>query len=616
MIALQDLARRHPKVFGSFVLGFITLGLYAPAIGFDFIHFDDYSYVVNNPIVRDGFSLKGILDTFSTFHAQNWHPVTWLSHMLDCELFGLDPGMHHFVNALIHTMTGEAWKSFLAAALFAWHPLHVESVAWISERKDVLFTFFWILTLWSHWRYAEKPCAKRNLLTLLFCCLALMAKPMAVTLPVVLLLMDFWPLKRFGKPIETDGPLRQQAGRLILEKTALFVAVLFTCILAVRAQHLGGAISDLEHLPLLSRLTNTFVAYLSYLRMMVWPIDLAILYPHSYQVHAAKAIGSAVVFIAITVWVLRIRKKYPFGAIGWLWYIITLVPVIGIVQVGVQAMADRYTYIPLIGIFIMIAWGVELFVNKRPSLKPVVLVGMSIILAGCLYLTRIQIYRWKDSVTLFTHTLSVTENNWIAHGALGWGYFDRHEYDKAQLHLSSAIQSKPDNEVLRVKLGSIFSEQGNTGGAIMEYQKALRINPRSFTAYSCLGKLYGQQDHPEKMLSCYREALAILPNDRKTKNLIAWTLSTHPDEMIRNGPEALELCEKLDFLEKPDAEYFCVLAAAYAEVGRFEEAISTAEKALEKDQKKKDNELREKILDCLKHYRQRQPYRDALPLTE
>ncbi|MHC4883367.1 MAG: tetratricopeptide repeat protein [Planctomycetota bacterium] len=614
----------------SLTIGIITLLLYLPAARFDFIHLDDFHYVAENPFIESGFSLQNLFGVFTASYASNWHPLTWLSHMLDYELFGLNPGGYHIVNALIHTansillflvlrcLTGATWKSFFVAALFAWHPLHVESVAWISERKDVLFTFFWILTLWSHWRYAKKPCAKRNLLTLLFCCLALMSKPMAVTLPIVLLLMDIWPLKRFGQPIETGSTLKRQFGRLILEKISLFIAVLFACALTFIAQQRSGAVKGLDHLSILPRLSNAFISYLSYLRMMAWPVDLAVIYPHAHHLRPVTGILCAAIFLAITVWALRTWKKYPVLAVGWLWYIITLVPVIGIVQVGVQAMADRYTYIPLIGLFIMIAWGVELFVNKRPSLKPVVLVGLCIAFAACLYTTRLQIHRWKNSLTLFTHALSVTEENWKAQSALGCWYFDQGNYDKSQECINNAIHINPENEFLRVRLGLTFTEQGKTAPAMEQYQEAIRINPNSSTAYYYMGTLYGERDNPEKMLSCYRKALAIVPGSRKAKNLIAWTLSTYPDEMIRDGQEALQLCGKLSFLEKPDAEYLCVLAAAYAEVGQIKKAILIAEQALEEAKTKKDinGTLIRKINTCLEQYKQGQAYRDMSPLID
>ena len=612
----------------SLAIGTITFLLYLPTAGFDFINLDDASYVGENPLVNAGITVDSILRVFFSSHSSNWHPITWLSHMLDYKLFGLNAGSHHIVNVLIHTansillflilhaMTSATWKSFLAAALFAWHPLHVESVAWISERKDVLCAFFWILTLWAHWRYAQKPCAKRNLLTLLFCVLALMSKPMAVTLPLVLLLMDMWPLQRFPQSIESHGPLLRQLGRLLLEKATLFIAVLFACILTFRAQQIGGAVKSLDNLPLLPRITNTFIAYLSYLRMMVWPVDLAIIYPHPHQLRLGIGILCVILFTVVMIWACRHWKKYPFFSVGWFWYVLTLVPVIGIIQVGVQAMADRYTYIPLIGIFIMIAWSSELLVNKRTFLKPVVYTGFCVALGACLYTTRVQIGYWKNSYTLFTHALSVTEKNWKAHSALGCWYFDKENYEKSQEYINNAIQINPENEFLRIRLALTFSEQGKFDQAMEQFHEAIRINPDSSTAYYYMGKLYGERDNPEQMLSCYHEAFSISPNSRMLRNAMAWTLSTYPDEAIRNGREALELCEKLSFLEKPDAEYLCVLAAAYAEVGRFNDAVLTGKNALNMARNAANTELQQKITDCLECYEQGLPYHDKLPLPD
>ncbi|MDH4201681.1 MAG: tetratricopeptide repeat protein [Phycisphaerae bacterium] len=621
---------RFQPIVLSLAMGIVTFSLYLPTLHFDFVHLDDFSYVADNPFIEYGLSLQNVQMALTSFFQKNWHPLTWLSYMLDYELFGLNPRGYHLVNILFHTangillfwvlrcLTGATWKSFLVAALFAWHPLHVESVAWISERKDVLCAFFWILTLWAHWRYALKPCAKRNLLTLAFCLLALMAKPMAVTLPVVLLLMDFWPLKRFGKPIETGGSLRQQAGRLILEKTALFIAVLFTCILTLRAQHLSGAVKSFDYLSPLPRITNTFIAYLSYLRMMVWPVDLAVIYPHPHQLRPITGILCTILFIAVTVWACRIWKKYPFFTVGWFWYVITLVPVIGIVQVGVQALADRYTYIPLVGIFIIAVWGLEFIANKRPVLKPFIFASLCVALAGCLYLTRMQIYRWKDSITLFSHTLSVTDNNWKADWAIGCALNQEKQFETAEIHLKKAIAVEPNESLMFVNLAQSLSGQRKTDEAIMALQEGLKINPDSALIYYEMGKLHYADHSPEKALVDFQRAQNLKPGSRKVIYQIVWLLSTYPDETIRNGQEAVGLCEKLDFLEIPDAEYFCVLAAAYAEIGLFEDAVVTGEKALNTAINKNTTsaEMIQTITDCLEQYQQGLPYRDVLPLTE
>ena len=373
-------------------------------------------------------------------------------------------------------MTGATWKSFLVAALFAWHPLHVESVAWISERKDVLFTFFWILTMWAHWRYANHPSAKRNLLTLLFCSLALMAKPMAVTLPIVLLLMDIWPLKRFPKPIEIGDSLARQIRQLLFEKMTLFIAVLFTCILTFRAQQLSGAVKSLDRLPILPRITNMFISYISYLRMMVWPENLAVIYPHSHQLRLCLAIICLALFIAMMVWAFLAWRKHTFFSVGWLWYIITLIPVIGIIQVGGQALADRYTYIPLIGIFIMVSWGLGDLIRIRPFLKPLTVAGCCVAISLCLLLTRFQIYYWQDSMTLFTHTLRAADEHSTTHFALACAYFDEEQYESAEKHLSDAIRLSPENETFHIKLGLTFAKQGKFDKAFPKYEYVLQMN--------------------------------------------------------------------------------------------------------------------------------------------
>jgi hypothetical protein len=606
----------------------MTLGLYAPAIGFDFIHLDDGVYVKYNRFVQDGISLNNVAHALVTTEVSYWHPLTWISHMLDCELFGMDAGGHHLVNVLIHTangillfwvlrlITGSTWKSFFVAAAFAWHPLGVETVAWISERKNLLCTLFWILTIWSHWRYAKCPSAKRNLLTALFLLLAFMAKPMAVTLPFVLLLVDVWPLKRFPKPIETDGTLSRQAGRLLLEKTTLFIITFFICILTVYAQKNAGAISDTTQLTILPRITNTFIAYASYLGKMVWPVDLAVLYPHTGQLRLGLAVLSALGLLVVTGVVLRLWKKQPWYAVGWFWYIGTLIPMIGLLQVGAQSMADRYTYVPLIGIFIMIAWGLGDLIRVRPILKPLAAAVCCLALVLCLLLTRLQLLYWRDSVTLFTHTLSVTEKNWKAHWAIGCAFHEKKQFGKSEAHLQEAILIEPDESILFLNLADSLSEQGKTEQAFEMLQKALQLDPDDAAVYYYLGRLYHAEKDFERALAHYRKAYNLVPGSREVTNSIAWLLSTCPDEAIRKGQEAVDLCGKLDSLKKPRAEHLCVLAAAYAEVGRFEEAVLTAEKALEKADRKKDTDLKEKILDCLKHYRQGQPYRDTSALIE
>jgi cytochrome c-type biogenesis protein CcmH/NrfG len=535
------------------------------------------------------------------------------------------------VNVLIHTVnsillflvlrkvTDCTWKSFFAAAVFAWHPLGVETVAWISERKNLLCTLFWILTIWSHWRYAKRPSAKRNLLTALFLLMAFMAKPMAVTLPFVLLLMDVWPLNRFPQAIETHGSLARQAGRLLLEKGALFIITFFVCILTIYAQKNAGAVRDTAQLAILPRVTNAFIAYASYLGKMVWPVDLAVLYPYTGQLRLGAAVLCASGLLVVTGVVLRLWRKRPWYAVGWFWYIGTLIPMIGLLQVGRQSMADRYSYVPLIGIFIMIAWGVGDLVRNRSFLKPLAVAGCCAALCLCAVLTRFQIYYWQNSITLFTHTLRIADENPTLHFGLACAYFDNEQFEDAEKHLNEAVGLNPESENFRIKLGRTLAKQKRIDQAILEFEQILQTNPENANACYYLGRLYEDENEFQRALDYYRMALGLEPTSQTVLNRIAWLLATCPDSSIRNGQEAIELADQLGggFLNHKRGDYLCTLAAAYAETARYQEAVITAEKALSASLKEKnpDDELIELISTCLGHYRKGQPYRDASDTT-
>ncbi|MHC4962212.1 MAG: tetratricopeptide repeat protein [Planctomycetota bacterium] len=632
---------RYLSIALSLAIGIITLWLYLPTAGFDFIHLDDGVYVYHNPFVQDGLSFNRVLYALVTTEVSYWHPLTWISHMLDCELFGMDAGGHHLVNVLIHTLnsillflvlrkvTDCTWKSFFAAAVFAWHPLGVETVAWISERKNLLCTLFWILTIWSHWRYAKRPSAKRNLLTALFLLMAFMAKPMAVTLPFVLLLMDVWPLNRFPQPIEMHGSLGRQAGRLLLEKTTLFIITFFVCILTIYAQKNARAISDFEDLPMLPRITNAFIAYASYLGKMVWPVDLAVLYPYTGQLRLGAAVLCASGLLVVTGVVLCLWRKRPCYAVGWFWYVGTLIPMIGLLQVGKQSMADRYSYVPLIGIFIVAAWGVGDLVRNRSFLKPLAVVGCCAALCLCTVLTRFQIHYWQNSITLFTHTLRIADEHPTTHFSLACGYFDNEQFEDAEKYINEAIRVYPKyysttdcakNDVLHMKLGLTLAKLKKMNQAVLEFEQILQRNPDNANAYYLLGRLYEDEKEFERALDYYRMAQALRPTSNTVLNRIAWLLATCPDSSIRNGQEAIELAGQLEnaFLKKESAEYLCTLAAAYAETARYQEAVVTAEKALSAalNKKTRDDELIELISNCLEHYRQSQPYHDGSAMVE
>ncbi|MGD9106842.1 MAG: tetratricopeptide repeat protein, partial [Desulfobacterales bacterium] len=468
----------------------------------DFVGYDDQLYITKNSYVQDGITLNGAIWAFTTDHDANWFPLTWLSHMLDCELYGLNPLGHHWTNLLLHMantillflvlnlMTETLWRSAFVAFLFALHPLHVESVAWISERKDVLCTFFGMLTILAYCRYVKKPIIINYLLIILFLSMGLMAKPMLVTLPFVLLLLDFWPLQRFQYTNSSSKPGRiirsdfQEVFRLISEKIPLFIPVLVSSILTFMVQRSGGATRSLESFPLQIRIANAFVSYVKYVAKAVWPAHLSVFYPHPGKTFAEWQVFGALMMISMAVFfALRALKHYPYIAVGLFWYLGTLIPVIGLVQVGSQAMADRYTYIPLIGIFIIVAWGASDLTLKWHYQKIVLTVSAVIILSIMTVRTFVQVSHWKNAVTLFENAVKIDSNNTLSHNNLGIALYDHGNIEKSAFHFREALRIEPYYIVARVNLARVLSAQGNLEDAIRHLREALKINPKHFTAH-------------------------------------------------------------------------------------------------------------------------------------
>jgi len=447
----------------------VTFGAFYRVLGGEFLRYDDDVYITLNPFVKAGLSRVGLIWAFATGYNANWHPLTWVSHMLDVEVFGMNAGGHHLTNLILHLantmllflvlrrMTGFVWRSAFVAALFGVHPLHVESVAWIAERKDVLSTLFWLLTIWAYARYAENPTWTRYLPVVLFFGLGLMAKPMLVTLPFVLLLLDYWPLNRlsFGGKGERTVPVYD----LFLEKVPLFAMTALSCLITFRAQQMGGAVGLLEKLPFAVRAGNALVAYTTYIGKMFWPKNLAVFYPHpGADLPVWQAVVAGLALVSITILVIRAGKPRPYLSVGWLWYLGTLVPVIGLVQVGAQAMADRYTYVPMIGLFIMLAWGLPGLGGKRLA------VPATLVVCALIAVTWRQVGYWRDSISLFRHAISVTEKNAVMHANLGLALRDR----------------------------------GRTDEAIREYREAIRIDPEFAQAHNNLAvALYFKGDYAE-----------------------------------------------------------------------------------------------------------------------
>lgn len=609
--------RRHTsELLISLLLILATLIAYYRIQNSEFISFDDEMYVTSNPYVQSGINLKGILWAFTTTRAGNWHPLTWLSHMLDYDLYGLNPAGHHATNLLFHVantlllfllfrwMTGKPWQSSFVAALFALHPLHVESVAWVAERKDVLFAFFWMLTTWGYVRYVEKPKLHRYLLIILCFVSALLSKPMAVTLPFVLLLLDYWPLGRlkFKKSVNTDQG-RVPIFRLILEKVPLFFLTAALSSLTILAQWKGGAVTSLGKLPLEIRIGNALISYVKYIAKMIWPDRLAVLYPHPIILPLWEAVAAALLLTTVTVMVILVIRRRPYYVVGWLWYLGTLVPVIGLVQVGTQAMADRYTYIPLIGLFIMVAYGVPEILAGWRYRRVALFTSGGLLLSILMTITILQVQHWQNSTKLFNHTLQVTVNNPLIHNNLGVtlmrqgkdqeaivqymnalkinpGYADAH-YNLAALlarqgkdqeaisHFIEALRIRPGKVEAHNDLGAILLKQGKIHEAIVHFTEAMRINPNYVAAYFNLGTLLVKQGRNEEAIPYFSEALRINPKDAKVHNNLGSALAREGkiQEAMAHYNQALQI--------NPDyADAHCNLGSLLARQGKDQEAIT------------------------------------------
>ncbi|MFC1895071.1 tetratricopeptide repeat protein [Thermodesulfobacteriota bacterium] len=465
-----------------------TFAVYCQVQHYDFVIFDDDDYVSDNRHVRNGVTIQGISWAFTTFHASNWHPLTWLSHMLDCQLFGLNPGRHHLTNLLLHIanslllfvvfrrMNTGLWRSAFIAALFALHPCHVGSVAWVSERKDVLSTFFWMLTMWAYIRYVERPKATRYLLVVLFLTLGLMSKPMLVTLPFVLLLLDFWPLYRFRfglSDLAGKSQSRAMALRLVCEKVPLFALVTISSAVTFYAQKRGGLVVALDVIPFQARVANALAAYVKYIGKMIYPSKLAAIYHHPGMLPWWQIIGACLLLVTVSFVAARNVKKRPYFAVGWLWYIGTLIPVIGLVQVGNQSMADRYTYIPFIGLFIVIAWGVPELASRWEHSKKWLAALATAALAAFMVVTWKQVGHWQNSITLYEHNINVAGDHVVTHNSLGVAFEKQGRIEEAIEHYVQTLKIKPDYETVHYNLGNALQGQGRIDGAIKHYLEAL-----------------------------------------------------------------------------------------------------------------------------------------------
>jgi len=576
---------RHRRIAVCLFLAVTTLAVFWPVRNHEFVNYDDDLYVTQNRRVQSGLTLESMVWAFTTTDTRNWHPLTWLSHMLDCEIYGLNAGGHHVTSVLLHLanslllflvfhrMTGALWRSAFLSALFALHPIHVESVAWVAERKDVLSTLFWILTLGAYVRYVERPGPMRYLLVPLAFALGLMAKPMLVTLPFVLLLMDYWPLGRLrnepsrggggtskGHQASARGGYRVRIFLLIWEKAPLFALAAVSAAVTLFAQKSGGAM--LWVVPLKMRVANALVSYVSYMGKMMWPDGLAVLYPHPGMVPMGQAVGAALLLALISLFTLSVARRYPYLAVGWLWYLGTLVPVVGLAQVGVQSMADRYTYVPLIGIFVIVCWAMADLATKWHRARTVLAVLAGVVVLSLMARTWFQVRYWQSNITLFEHAVQVTKNNYIAHNNLGNALVGKGELEAAIEHYSKALRLSPRYGKARNNLGLAMLRQGRVKEAIAAFTQALQTEPSYGEARDNLRNALQLIGKPDDEAEAHNVAAITLAADGKL------------DEAMTHLSEALRL--------RPDfAEAHYNMGSALATQGRLEEAVVHFSKALE-----------------------------------
>jgi tetratricopeptide (TPR) repeat protein len=735
-------------------LAAITIAVFSPVFHYGFINFDDQLYVTENPYVRSGLNFNSLAWAFQTSTSGNWLPLTWISHMLDFQCHGMKAGGHHLTSVLFHAanaallflllqkMTGAVWRSALVAALFAWHPAHVESVAWIAERKDVLSSFFWLLTLWAYVRYTENLKSQISnfkfyyIAALLLFALGLMAKPMIVTLPFVLLLLDFWPLGRMSRP---------SLSRLVIEKAPLFALSAACCAWTLWAQRLGHAVASVEEIDLAHRLNHVLASYLDYIVMLVFPRRLAIYYPYPLHEQTAMVISGAAVLALLSVLTVASARRRPWLAVGWLWFVGMLVPVIGLVQAGNQGLADRYTYLPAIGLFIILAWGGAELTLRYPVIK----LFAPVLAMAALAATWTQVHYWKDSRTVFEHARQVTQNNdlaltllgelraddgdldgavalyrealrdkpnYAAHFYLARSLEQQGKIDEAKSEYALALRFHPWSEQAHIYLGLLLAGEKKYDQAAAEYEAVLKTNPRSATAHNDLARLlqtegrldesvrhylaalqfdsslaqahnnlgvlylqkgqladgmtqlrvasrlnpgnvetecnlalalnqqqqwkeaseilrrvapaqpnnasaqyqYGlalaHQGKTREAMSQYAKALLLTPDFAEPLNELAWIAATDPRPELRNGPQAVGMARRAcDLTGGQDPAMLLTLAAAYAEAGRFSEALAAAEKSRDIAKAKGNKMLEEKAALMRVAFEKRQPFRDSAP---
>ncbi|MGA2788655.1 MAG: tetratricopeptide repeat protein [Verrucomicrobiota bacterium] len=616
--------RRKIALIGCLLFGFVVWTFW-PALQGGFLFWDDTADVTDEPHVKLGLSLKNVVWAFSTLEHCNWYPLTWLSHMFDCQVYGLDPWGHHLTNVLIHAlnsvlvflvfrkMTGTVWRSLAVALLFGVHPLRVQSVAWICERKDVLSLFFWMLTLLAYAWYAEKSKVQNPEskvfygLALVFFALGLMSKAMLVTLPFVLLLLDYWPLELYRK---------KSKPRLLTEKLPFLALALAGSWITLKAQVNSGVTDEMVNLPVSDKIGNALISYVRYLGKFFWPENLSVYYPHPGHWPLVEVMGAGIIVLVASILAVGLRRRMPYLLVGWFWYLGTLVPVIGLVQLLSQSMADRYTYIPVIGFALLLVWSLNDLTQRwryQPAIMPAI---GAFLLIACVVKTRHETGFFKDDVTLWGHAVAVTQNdyNWCPHYSLGIVLLKAGQHDAALDEFQESVRINPNYAKSQLCLSQALEDKYRFDEAAIHYQKSLALDPHRGLAWFSYGMLFlkkGELDqaieHFKKAVQCepdvtlFQDAFdsalgfepqvsaAIIELQEKVNrnpdrpdylNNLAWLLATNPDPRLRNAVEAVRLAERACQLNHHQVPVtVSTLAAAYASAGRFEEAITNAQLA-------------------------------------
>lgn len=629
----------------------ITAFLYWPATGFGFVAFDDGLYVYENPMVRAGISLAGIKWAFTAVVAANWHPLTVISLMLDESVFGGGAAGYHLTNLLLHAadtvllfvvlrrMTGAFWPAVLVAALFGWHPLNVESVAWVAERKNVLSTLFLLLSLWCYTNYARQKSAGQHLGALGFFAMGLTAKPMLVSLPLILLLLDYWPLRRISLPPESESraPAIRMALKLAAEKAPFFLLSAAVCVVTMIAQTTAHSVKSLDEVPLALRLLNVPVAYAMYLAKTAWPANLCAFYPLPLTLPVQAAIGSLVLLAGISVTAFYLRVRFRWLLVGWLWFLVTLLPVIGIVQTGTQASADRHTYVPDLGLFLAVAFGLEHWMQQRPPVRPWVFGSCAVILLSFAAATAVQLQYWHDSVSLFTRAVTVTKDNYnmennlgvvlsqagrseeaIAHYEaairskptdlesqyhLGQELMAVGQYDQAEAHFIEALKQSPGNVMLVNNIGVAEIMQGKPGEARDKFTQAMRLEPNYPKSYFNLALLDEQAGQDGAAATNFLTALRLDPDWPEALNRAALFQVVCPDMRWRDPMNALKFSRRANQLtEREVPAYLETEGACEAINGNFSNAVAVAKMAEQSAQDKHLDALADKLGQEIKIY--------------